>query len=41
MQLRICATSVPSERVFSLGGHLVSQKQYDILGQKLKWLDDA
>ena len=32
--LGICATNVPSERVFSIGGHLVSQKRKSLKPDK-------
>ena len=33
--LGICATSIPSEGVFSLGGHLVSQKRNSLKSDKV------
>ena len=32
--LGICATNVPSEQVFSIGGHLVSQKRKSLKPDK-------
>jgi len=37
--LGICATSVPSERMLSLGGHLVSQKRNSLKPKKNKQYD--